>query len=358
MEIIISLLPRKRLVCFSYGTHSLLEQWTDSYVNGYYDFDPYDDDMYEGQDIPDKIQDIWFMEESNSLNIREGIAGKSIDALPCKEDLLCETNANAPLGSSNASGSSHGKGTLFGVESNLNFDSTSKAVGGVHGISATKINMPCVSGTVNVAEIFGVPLKTLEDINNITKGIELGKYKAVFSEDGLSIIASQIGKPIMLDSYTSLKDGLSIIKSWGRSSFARCLIEINTDDVLKDSLTLGVPIIKESGFTIETINIEYEWKPPRCYLCKIFGHVYDHWPKKVLIPLIVKKTNDRFRMVGKKKKKDKSKSTNGGIITMSNSYAALDESKEKVENVYDESPNLFISTKIGESSSTLTVAAG
>ncbi|GJU11469.1 hypothetical protein Tco_1133865 [Tanacetum coccineum] len=41
-----------------YGTHSLLEQWTDSYVNGDYDFDPYDDDMYEGQDIPDKIQDI------------------------------------------------------------------------------------------------------------------------------------------------------------------------------------------------------------------------------------------------------------------------------------------------------------
>ncbi|GKE88492.1 hypothetical protein Tco_1565967, partial [Tanacetum coccineum] len=30
----------------------------ESYVNGDYDFDPYDDDMYEGQDIPDKIQDI------------------------------------------------------------------------------------------------------------------------------------------------------------------------------------------------------------------------------------------------------------------------------------------------------------
>ncbi|GJR26502.1 hypothetical protein Tco_1102734 [Tanacetum coccineum] len=41
-----------------YGTHSLLEQWTDSYVNGDYNFNPYNDDMYEGQDIPDKIQDI------------------------------------------------------------------------------------------------------------------------------------------------------------------------------------------------------------------------------------------------------------------------------------------------------------
>nr|GEV27482.1 (3S,6E)-nerolidol synthase 1-like [Tanacetum cinerariifolium] len=37
----------------------------DSYVNGDYDFDPYDDDMYEGQDIPDKIQDI-----CNNLDIK------------------------------------------------------------------------------------------------------------------------------------------------------------------------------------------------------------------------------------------------------------------------------------------------
>ncbi|GJT49223.1 hypothetical protein Tco_0975380 [Tanacetum coccineum] len=123
-------------------------------------------------------------------------------------------------------------------------------------------------------------------------------------------------------------------------------------------------------------------------------------------------TNDAFQMVGKTKKKGKSKSTNGGQfgghsvkqtvryepkatasvpkkgatnlanasksssmlknqplkaivpptkegnITMSNSYAALDdESEEDVENVYDESANLLISTRTCESSSTFTVAA-
>ncbi|GJV18316.1 hypothetical protein Tco_1367336 [Tanacetum coccineum] len=41
-----------------FGTKSLLEQWMDSYGNGDYDEDPYDDDMYEGQDLPDKLQDI------------------------------------------------------------------------------------------------------------------------------------------------------------------------------------------------------------------------------------------------------------------------------------------------------------
>ncbi|GJV65356.1 hypothetical protein Tco_1476184 [Tanacetum coccineum] len=38
-----------------FDTKSLLEQWRDSYKNGDYDEDPYDDDMYEGQGIPDKI---------------------------------------------------------------------------------------------------------------------------------------------------------------------------------------------------------------------------------------------------------------------------------------------------------------
>nr|GEU98183.1 hypothetical protein [Tanacetum cinerariifolium] len=42
----------------SYGTNSLFEQWKETYANDDYDFNPYDDDMYEGQDNPDKIQAI------------------------------------------------------------------------------------------------------------------------------------------------------------------------------------------------------------------------------------------------------------------------------------------------------------
>nr|GEV05083.1 hypothetical protein [Tanacetum cinerariifolium] len=41
-----------------YDTQSLLEQWTESYENVDYGYDSYDDDMYEGQDIPDKLQAI------------------------------------------------------------------------------------------------------------------------------------------------------------------------------------------------------------------------------------------------------------------------------------------------------------
>ncbi|GJY49692.1 zinc knuckle CX2CX4HX4C containing protein [Tanacetum coccineum] len=237
----------------------------------------------------------------------------------------------------------------------------------------------------------------------------------VFEEDGISLIATFIGKPVMLDSYTSSMCN----DSWGRSSFARCLIEVNSEADLVDVVTIGIPSLSEDDFTKETIRVEYEWRPPRCDTCKIFGHVHDYCPKKVVSPPIVatsnvvtpnaEKTNDGFQTVGKKKKrKGKSKSTNGGQFTgpsvkhnvryepkattsapkkgttyvgytsqstpmlkttgnsskkdnlsMSNSFSALNEEEEEdVENVYDESANLIQNTKAGGSSSFTAAAEG
>ncbi|GJV78144.1 hypothetical protein Tco_1509728 [Tanacetum coccineum] len=48
-----------------FGTNSLLEQWRETYENADYDYDPYDNDMYEGQKIPDNIQSI-----CNNLDIK------------------------------------------------------------------------------------------------------------------------------------------------------------------------------------------------------------------------------------------------------------------------------------------------
>nr|GEW01075.1 hypothetical protein [Tanacetum cinerariifolium] len=83
------------------------------------------------------------------------------------------------------------------------------------------------------------------------------------------------------------------------------IIESQIEDVLKESLTISVHLIKDTGFTIKTIStIEYDCKPPRCDLCKSFSHVHDHCLKKVSIPItvvtpvvpapIVKMTNDGF----------------------------------------------------------------
>ncbi|GJR71801.1 zinc knuckle CX2CX4HX4C containing protein [Tanacetum coccineum] len=167
----------------------------------------------------------------------------------------------------------------------------------------------------------------------------------VFEEDGISLIATFIGKPVMLDSYTS-----SMCKiRWGRVVFARCLSEVNLEADLVDVVTIG-----DESSVVATSNVDYPY---------------------------AEKTNDGFQTVGKKKKrKGKSKSTNGGQFTgpsvkhnttgnsskkdnlsMSNSFSALNEEEEDdeedVENVYDESANLIQNTKAGGSSS-FTVAAG
>ncbi|GJW97882.1 zinc knuckle CX2CX4HX4C containing protein, partial [Tanacetum coccineum] len=63
--------------------------------------------------------------------------------------------------------------------------------------------------------------------------LEGGPWLILFEEDGISLIATFIGKPVMLDSYTSSMCN----DSWGRSSFARCLIEVNSEADLVDVVT-------------------------------------------------------------------------------------------------------------------------
>ncbi|GJZ86343.1 hypothetical protein Tco_0657953 [Tanacetum coccineum] len=107
--------------------------------------------------------------------------------------------------------------------------------------------------------------------------------------------------PIILDSFTSSM----CIESWGRSSFARCLIKVKADEALKDNITMGIPLPEDMGFTKETVSVEYEWRPPRCKQCKTFGHVSDECPKNTMtIPNVVM-NNDGFQTVVNKRKSGK-----------------------------------------------------
>ncbi|GKD50630.1 hypothetical protein Tco_1279606 [Tanacetum coccineum] len=139
---------------------------------------------------------------------------------------------------------------------------------------------PLVADPVYDGVNISIPRKVIEKIKLHDVPLQ------VFEEDGINLIATFIGKPIMLDSYTS--------------------------SMCKDSW--------------ETIRVDYEWRPPKCDECKIFGHVHDHCLTMVVSPHVVttsnvvaptvEKTNDGFQTVGKKnKRKGKSKSTNGGQFT-------------------------------------------
>ncbi|GKA60985.1 zinc knuckle CX2CX4HX4C containing protein [Tanacetum coccineum] len=155
-------------------------------------------------------------------------------------------------------------------------------------------------------------------------------------------------------------------------------IEAEADIV--DVITIGIPSLTGDGFTKETIHVVYEWRPHRCDICKIFGHVHDHCPNKAVSPPIVNTSNVVTPIVEKTNRRKgkatinalKKGATNVGNPSTSssmlkttgisskkyniptcNSYFVLndeqEEEEEDVENMYDETANLF--TKTGESSS-------
>lgn len=104
----------------------------------------------------------------------------------------------------------------------------------------------------------------------------------VFEDDGISLIATFIGKPIMLDSYTS----------------SMCRI-----------LRVGVVLL--GALLRSVLRLSLWMKPPRCNLCKIFGHIHDQFPKQVVSPPIVPHVitptevlnHDGFQTVGKEKRR-------------------------------------------------------
>ncbi|GJY70036.1 putative reverse transcriptase domain-containing protein [Tanacetum coccineum] len=84
-----------------------------------------------------------------------------------------------------------------------------------------------------------------EDVGNVSVWVKLhGVPVTAFSEDGLSAIAMKLGTPLMLDSYTSDM----CLLSWGRSSYARAMVELRADVELKDTIVVAMPKLTGEGF--------------------------------------------------------------------------------------------------------------
>ncbi|GJW62190.1 zinc knuckle CX2CX4HX4C containing protein [Tanacetum coccineum] len=130
-----------------------------------------------------------------------------------------------------------------------------------------------------------------------------------YSEIGLSLITTKLGRPLMLDSYTSDM----CLNPWGRNTYARALIEVSADKALLDTLVVAIPLPNGKGHTLEMIKIEYEWKPPRCETCKIFDHTDTCCPKRAEVTSVANKpstkpstsgdNDDGFVVVQNQKKK-------------------------------------------------------
>nr|GFB42251.1 hypothetical protein [Tanacetum cinerariifolium] len=115
-----------------------------------------------------------------------------------------------------------------------------------------------------------------EDVSIVPVWIKLhGVPITAFNEDGLSAISTKLGTPLMVDSYTSDM----CMQSWGRSSFARVMIELRADVELKDNIIMAMLKITREGHYTCSVCVEYKWKPPKCSSCKVFGHIHKECPK-------------------------------------------------------------------------------
>ncbi|GKA36357.1 RNA-directed DNA polymerase, eukaryota [Tanacetum coccineum] len=99
-----------------------------------------------------------------------------------------------------------------------------------------------------------------------------------FRDNGLSVIATKLSSPLLLDSYTAAM----CTDSCSRASYARAIIELKADVDLRETIVIVLPKFSGQGFTTSTIHVEYECAPPRCSECKVFGHVLDDCPKKIV----------------------------------------------------------------------------
>ncbi|GKB79228.1 cytokinin dehydrogenase 3-like protein [Tanacetum coccineum] len=160
-----------------------------------------------------------------------------------------------------------------------------------------------------------------EDVSTVPIWVKLhGVPTTAFSEDGLSVIATKLGTPLMLDSYTSDM----YMQSWGRSSYARVMIELRADVELKDNIFVAMPKITRDSHYICNVRVEYERKPPRYSSCVPVG------------PKIWFKPQKAYRPVPKKPNASSSGNKKKGVeptieVSNSNSFDVLNSVDNDVE---------------------------
>ncbi|GJU81440.1 hypothetical protein Tco_1283805 [Tanacetum coccineum] len=99
-----------------------------------------------------------------------------------------------------------------------------------------------------------------------------GKYGLI-----LSMFSSSTG--LFSFQFSSMNGLDAMLENGPWSSYARVMIELRADVELKDNIVMVMPKITREGYYTCNVHVEYEWKPPRCSSCKVFGHIHEECPK-------------------------------------------------------------------------------
>ncbi|GJY09143.1 RNA-directed DNA polymerase, eukaryota, reverse transcriptase zinc-binding domain protein [Tanacetum coccineum] len=89
--------------------------------------------------------------------------------------------------------------------------------------------------------------------------------------NGISVIASSLGKTLIMDKTTTRM----CTEGRGRVGYARVLVEVQTDKEFKDKIEICYKSSESRCSFSKFVEVKYSWKPPKCSICKVFGH-YDN----------------------------------------------------------------------------------
>ncbi|GJU87422.1 RNA-directed DNA polymerase, eukaryota, reverse transcriptase zinc-binding domain protein [Tanacetum coccineum] len=95
-----------------------------------------------------------------------------------------------------------------------------------------------------------------------------------WSKKGLSALASRIGSPLIMDAMTTSMCNQGI----GRLGYARVLVEVNANKGLEDYIDV---MYRNGEQFVKKVRVEYDWKPPMCSHCIVFGHTNSKCPRVV-----------------------------------------------------------------------------
>ncbi|GJY81765.1 RNA-directed DNA polymerase, eukaryota, reverse transcriptase zinc-binding domain protein [Tanacetum coccineum] len=92
-----------------------------------------------------------------------------------------------------------------------------------------------------------------------------------WSMEGISAIASSLGKPLMMDDMTArmCKHGV------GSTEFARVLVEFEAKKGLKDAIKIEYTDKEDHVKGTKEVKVKYDWRPEVCTFCSVFGHCYE-----------------------------------------------------------------------------------
>ncbi|GKB40165.1 RNA-directed DNA polymerase, eukaryota, reverse transcriptase zinc-binding domain protein, partial [Tanacetum coccineum] len=92
--------------------------------------------------------------------------------------------------------------------------------------------------------------------------------KPLMSVKGISIVASRLGKPLVMDDMTANM----CHNGTGRSAFARVLVEMDATNGFKDTIEIQYKNKNNNVIRTKFVKVEFSWKPIICSHCKVFGH--------------------------------------------------------------------------------------